>query len=490
MNLSNNPSDNILTVNELLTIEDDPDLLRYRFSFDDILMWPYIRHRFLLSAQIPSLKFAIPPQKLRLLPRIVFPYIYHSIAHNPYSGAKTQDIIFFSSGVVNIRNSVSSCYENRLYDHFAGEYPEQTMLIEDSDQFQYHRPRNYRSVKYHDLIDIISWFVCNSTPTPSRDQQTIHAFVAYLQKAFTYPLPPGTWDMLRAKLHTAAKRLAFLHQAYAFLFKRLCPKVLFIEGGCYGMRSHIIKWAKELGIATAEVQHGLISKNHIDYNYSPAIIKNGYRSYLPDYFLVNGKYWANTVSLPADMVIIGNPYITETVRAMQSPENKHPHSSVLFISGGYQPNVVCNLVLGFYQHSGPTFTCRLRPHPMERSVADTRYRSLLDRGIALENGNLYHAMSQADYIVALEASTVLFEALAIGKKVFVLNRPEVSYYLDEPVFATFNDAEDLVEKLASGNSMSVDPDYFFHPDWKNAYRGFIDRVVYHKNAATATSRRS
>lgn len=477
--MRSNPSDlnPLIPVAKLASIEADPELLAYRFCYDDFLMWPFVRHSLLFAAQSRGLRFRVPARKHSLTPVDVLRYVYHSFAQNPLIRTGQKDIIIFSSGVVNVPDPVGGGFVNRLYDQFAEEYPDQTLLIEDSYRYRFHRPRSWPFVKYHDLIEVLSWFVSKGNPTPTQDRVRISEFLRYLKKAFDFPVDPATWPLIEGKLHTAARRLRFLHASYKQLFKATNPRVILLEDGSYGERSYIIKWAREHGVATAEYQHGLISRNHLAYNYGPSIRDSLYRDYLPENLLVFGKYWANTVNMPINLAVIGYPYLDKTAEAGRNLEKSPEKDSVLFISSGFRPDLVKDLVVQFHDLAGKEYRCYFRPHPWERSIANNLYAPMRKLGIAFDNGNLYHKLLQVENIVGMEASTVLFEALALGKNVFVLNKPDVAYYVDEPVFNVFDNPADLREKLRKGNHGYYDPGYLFHKDWRTAYREFIDNAT-------------
>ncbi len=75
---------------------------------------------------------------------------------------------------------------------------------------------------------------------------------------------------------------------------------------------------------------------------------------------------------------------------------------------------------------------RFRPHPSERAVFATRYPGFFETpGIVLdERPDVYDSLADCQVVVGV-ASTVLFEAAALGCRVFVRDSPYVPYVVGE-----------------------------------------------------------
>ena len=78
-------------------------------------------------------------------------------------------------------------------------------------------------------------------------------------------------------------------------------RLLIKEEACYGGADNAcaILAARNLGMVSAEYQHGAVSSGHNAYNFAPAISSaKSYRKTLPDYFLAYGSWWAAQINAP------------------------------------------------------------------------------------------------------------------------------------------------------------------------------------------------
>ena len=101
----------------------------------------------------------------------------------------------------------------------------------------------------------------------------------------------------------------FISQLLLFklLFRIIRPRMVFVN--CYYCSQHqaAIRAAKELGIVTVELQHGIITKAHPAYNVFASLD----RRFFPDYLFSFGKYVRNyqTYIEPERVLPVGSYYI-------------------------------------------------------------------------------------------------------------------------------------------------------------------------------------
>ncbi|MGA7678073.1 MAG: hypothetical protein WCA51_06840, partial [Dehalococcoidia bacterium] len=106
---------------------------------------------------------------------------------------------------------------------------------------------------------------------------------------------------------TIKLRLA-LEAVYRYLFRKFRPKAIFVSDYCGHLSA--VKAAKALRVPVIEFQHGVIGKDHPDYNVYIELDKNCF----PDYLLVFGKkdidVFENSLFVkPENVVPIGSFYI-------------------------------------------------------------------------------------------------------------------------------------------------------------------------------------
>lgn len=475
-----NQEKSIIKVKELVSVEDSAELLSYRFEYDNILMWPFVRYFVLQSAINEMLSFKYPPAGLEKQSLMdILKYIFATVTKNPFRVNKDikTDILFFSSGVVNVKEE--NKYVNRLYDHFAFECADKTVIIEDSCRRRYYTPRDFPKVFYHDLIPLLTFSSRLIKKTCRNDETAIENLIFYLKNNFAYKFKPDFWLDVKQILQSVSRHLPELRKQYLKLFNNIRPRIIFLEDASYGERSYIIKWAKEHKIIIAEVQHGAVMQDHPAYNYGNAIFGSDYVNYLPDFFLSNGKFWSDSVTTPSKVINIGNPYLMEQLANSRTNRNRESQYRLLIISGGTAPELLGELVLSL-ENILPSqdFKLIFRPHPAEALCINSRYGDILKKGIEFDLGNFYEVLPKIDGILCAEFSTVIFEAAAFGKDVFVFKNPLFSYYCTNKIFNYFETPEELYKIITSGSKIECNPQMLYDIDWRNNYHSFINNVVY------------
>jgi hypothetical protein len=464
------------------SVEKNEELFRFRFAYDGIMMWPFIRYFIMERAIIKMLDLNVPQScEEKLSFKDILKYGLFTVFNNPYiHDAGKGGVMIFSTGSVNIKTQNGS-FQNRLYDHFASLYPDKTVIIEDSFKRRYYTPRVFRNVRYHDYVHMMASIKSRIFPLSRIDLSTIGDFLVFLKRNFPYDLPDSEWEASREILYKISGRLCFCHKYYSRLFKKLKPKLLIIENGCYGSRGYIFKWAKDFGIVTCEIQHAIVSKNHPAYNYGNYPTAREYRSYMPDYFLSYGDYWNQRVSIPSDIVTIGNPNLTESLkRRARDTALAGFHRTVLVISSGNLPELTVKTVMDLRNKLDPdSFRIVFRPNPEEISICDTRYKILKENNISFDRGDLYDSLSKAEFLIATDLSTVLFESLAFDIPVYLFRSNWVEHNLSETAFFNlFTDTDQVVDRIKAGSGRrEIDVNGLWNPGWEENYRRFLNNVV-------------
>jgi hypothetical protein len=465
-----------LDMGALLAVERGSEVLDFRFSFQDILMWPFVRGPLLLQAFLQEFALSDPYLYQRSWTAgSAARYAWHTLRRHPFAGARGRDVLIFASGISNIRRGAT--YFNRLHDGFALCFPERTLIVEDSIRGAYRRPRVFPHVRYHDVIHLAGRVLAPLRHLPGKDKRRAREFLLLLRERLPTRLPDKVWMEMEALLLSKGTRLPALHRLYGTLFRRLKPRLLFLEDGCSGSRSYIFKWAREAGIVTAEAQHGIVSRNHPLYNYSPHLADDRYAEYLPHYFLTYGPYWGGQVSMPSRLVPVGNPALSE-FQPPRASQRESDCGRLLVISTGVNAEgmfrVVSELAMMTPRRQ---LQIRFRPHPSEAPAAEERYGGLRQYGVELDTEqDVYTSIHDSDW-VAGEISTVLFEARYWDKPVFVLDHPYTRLHLAEGTFPRFQEAGELWSLLSSGTAAQPAPEQFWAPGWRENYERFVQSVA-------------
>lgn len=460
---------------EILGGLDSEALLDYRFSFQGIPMWPFIRWPFFWRAHEVGLAFQpyfAEPSRPSLLKTAR--YLGEAWLDRPTRSARPFDILWFglASGVVAKRDGK---WFGRVNDYLVGERPDSTLLVEESVGREIRRPRWVPNTRSHDFFRLKA--LALGRGRNQADASAAAGLIARLKGALRLDLGDGFYRTLEANLVRLAGRLPVHYGSYSRLFDLVRPKVVFLEDGCYGYSSHILRWAKERGIPTAEFQHGALPPSHMAYNFGSAGFHPEYQRHLPDYLLVHGSFWAESTRVPSAKVVIGNPHFQANLERGPGPAARtEPQEPRLLIVS--QGDVTSRLVALARQLSRQYrgFRITFRLHPAEVAFRD-RYRELvgLPNLEISDSGDIYEHIRASKWIVGV-SSTTIYEAAGLGKPVFVFDTPNSRFYTSRSFGTWFEDAEDLLSKLASAPSGDRGAgERIWAPDWRGNYARFLEK---------------
>lgn len=206
---------------------------------------------------------------------------------------------------------------------------------------------------------------------------------------------------------------------------RVRPRLLLIEDASYGgLLASLVALARSRGLLVAEPQHGWIGPGHNAYNYGRTMFTSENSVGLPDVLLTFGEQWGKGLSFPGDIVPIGKPHLEEYV-ANASEVSERP-AEVLVVSSISRAPATLAFLNELRKALPEAWAVRFRPHPGERSVLDSRYPGIREmQGVIVdERPDVLDSLAACRIVVGV-ASTVLFEAAALGCRVFVRDSPYV-----------------------------------------------------------------
>jgi hypothetical protein len=447
------------------------------------LLWPTIRNlviRIIIDHEVFGKESLIKTSPKKAASRLkVIKCLTEGLIHDLRFLNHRPQILFFNSGITNV--NLDGKYLNRVSDYFAFCYPHSTLLIEEAHEWQHLRPRVNQNVAYRVPLRIVSAALSRCWP-PKFEDKNIREFVEFINlrvySIVGYQLTEEQKSFIRKNLYSYCQKLKIDLMIYSTLFRRFKPVVIFFEDGMAGWISHIIRLAKEMGIKTAEIQHGLTSSGHSAYNFAPKILQSSiYRKYTPDFYLTYGKYWEAQVCIPSQVITIGNPFYDIMKRRFNNDGVSNNDKLLLLSSGeNFQFYIQMALDLRNMHINKEIF---IRPHPAEKTMVLNKYGCSLEGIMIDDNDNLYSQLSQVSVVVG-EVSTALFEAIGLVKKIFAISTPLNSFWLPECPFESIESAEQLATKLKENNSGEINPDLadsIWANDWEINYRYFIKHNI-------------
>lgn len=475
--------DKMMSLNEILEIENTPEILEFTFQGHDCLMWPAIRHvtlRLIMDQEIHANGSLVQIDATHSVNRRdQMRCGFDGLVNNMRFINVQSDIVFFTGGITN--SKIDGKYVNRVSDHFALCYPNSSLIFEDPLNWKHLTPRANTKIVYTSPI-ILTNSILSQLFSYKIKKKPILAFLDFvnwrLLSILGYQLTPRQLDYLLNSLFSHSTRVQFELWLYEKMFRKLDPRLILFEDGCYGGRGHLIQLARKIGIKTAEIQHGMVSKGHNAYNFAPVLLKsNQYCQYVPDYFLTYGQWWEERISIPCQAVTIGNPHRDYMLQRLSN--SRKVSDIILILSGGLRFEFYVKIALRLVKLLPNYFKIVIRPHPGERAEIRENYCQDVQDVFIDYSDNIYSMLAKSTVVIG-EVSTGLFEAIGLTKKIFTLQSPLNFLMMPDNPFETVQTIEQLAERLMERSSGVVGNDLasgIWAEDWQTNYKNFIEREI-------------
>jgi hypothetical protein len=216
-------------------------------------------------------------------------------------------------------------------------------------------------------------------------------------------------------------RIAFFREGRVIMrrtLRRSGAKRLFVVGN--HAIGGVVAAARDLGLDTIEIQHGVLSRYHAGYHYPGRPVDPN----MPDRLLTFGSFWASNLDLPGNVTstVIGSDILAsvrgaaiEKVRHRVVVTSNHPTDLRLFDA------IIATA------HGATDWEFIFRPHPWEDySLYQSRLTALPARPENFHFSNpkddLYELLASAEVQIGV-CSTSLFEGMAMGARTMVFQLP-------------------------------------------------------------------
>lgn len=218
---------------------------------------------------------------------------------------------------------------------------------------------------------------------------------------------------------------------YDKLFKKRKPKVIYVVVA-YSHHA-LIAAAKNNSVKTVELQHGVISRFHLGYNYPNC--KKEIKCF-PDELYVFGEYWKHAADYPISqdrMTSIGFKYFLNNMS--EYSDIKRNEKQILFISQGAIGKRLSEYVYKLAKEL-PNYNIVYKLHPGEYSRWRSEYSELIKAAklnnvkiVDTNEKTLYHYFAESNYQVGV-FSTAIYEGMAFGCKTVLVDLPGIEYMED------------------------------------------------------------
>lgn len=393
----------------LRKFENNFNILKFTLEYGNIPMWPLIRNQVIIYG-INS-KYGSTNKKREkafcreksVLKELTF--------RNPYLTTH-KDVAFVGFPSSNFEKHENGILYDERIKAYVDLFHKSSMIISvtDNDEFVY----GYKNWKSDYAVNE---FATNEKwkNRSKKDALVLKQFVKFLEDECPVEISTELKKKIYQILMFYSKYLRGYVEAWKIYLKVVRPKLVVEYCGCFmGISNVAMNLAcDKLKISTAEIQVSSIRKNFHSYCCGRAIAESDICKHIyPDYFLTWGKYWGNIVNNPCRTVTIGTHRKYETI-------NQRNENVLICLSGMYESYIkYIDLIMSY---STPKSKIYLRIHPKENSknVRNIFKKFEEDNRFNFANqSGLQDYLKECTYMFAC-GSTVIYEALACGKIVFI-----------------------------------------------------------------------
>lgn len=433
-----------------------------RFKIHDMLKQQFCGHK---VAHTPAENYR-EMSPARLL-RFLFGVACSSLVKCWIWAPRRRDYLVFCHQRLRFRED-KDWYEDVYTDDLVSEIGSGKCTIIESPYSWIHQKPRPHTVWHNELSNLIGFFVIPIVKLRLKNKRKniknmAHDMSYYLEKVLGKNFEREIYKKLDEKLTFVLKSKI----QYKLLLKYLHPKKILVLVS-YGKEG--LMWAaKELRIPSIEIQHGVITEEHLGYSFKDTMIKYTF----PDYFLLFGDYWKQTVNFPIEqekLITFGYPYLE---RLIKKTKKSRKINQILFISQGTIGEKLSKFAVGFAKNQKEDVHIVYKLHPGEAARWKGIYPWLLEASkekkievIDSHSPNLYSLFAESKWQVGVY-STALFEGLAYNCITFLVNLPGVEYFeplIQKKYVSVVNTPSEINLKKEQTNV--IDRDEIFYPDWK------------------------
>jgi hypothetical protein len=466
-----------ITLEKLLLIEEDEDLLEKTCPDTGVQIWPLIRQD-MLRAVIFDYFYNSASNTNTEFKKIIFQNLLNllSIATNYSKPTIKNDIVIHTSGLGNYSNK--GMIEDRLVGCFHHIFSSQTTIIQQKPKSHFQLEFQASPVQVDNSAQLLKK-ISGKIMVRRRHYLIASEVIAVAnnrcKKYLNYSLSNVKKEFLVNKLARILATFPWDVDSRTNWFRRNETKLLLKEdASAGGANLAAVIAAKRCHITVAEFQHGLISRGHDTYNVSPKLRDSiKYKEVLPDALLTYGTWWSKQTNLPLQKIAIGNPHLTRERKKISARRTQKKY--ILILGDGIETDLYLSMARDVAKSTKNNESILFRPHPLERSRLSS---SMLPKGVYLDtNETIYESLSQARVVIS-ELSTGLFEAIGITEKILIWETPKSNFAFPQLPFPSFTNIDELKvlindKYLCETYMQGVDADDIWQPNWEKNYEKYV-----------------
>lgn len=458
-------------LDDILELENAPILAGLRCPDTDIAAWPAVRNevirKILGDLLYPTAPLVDPHRRPSYFQAARSGL--HASRWNQLHPPRESEVLIVATGS-GLRPNEGLLF-NSYTDPFAVELAGRAWTYESVFENRWRGRRSNDRLTFA-LPDRIWVGIRSLSPVQKRHLEVAHSIREIVaERARTVLQMPFSLEFLRYVEALAASRLAAYRVVAGHverLLDRVQPRLILVEGGCYGHNAVLNTVAHRRGIRVAELQHGMITRGHDVYNVALAMaVDPGYRRSQPDTLLTYGDWWSAQITAPVGTkVTIGDPR-----RKLPPLVDRQASRRVVVVGDGIETDWYVDQTRRLQGAAGSTWHVVFRPHPLERRRLGGRQHPVeLDT-----EPDVARSLANAHAVLA-EASTVMFEAIGVTPLVIALDTAKSRFYLGEHPFPRLGEAQDVLQLLERPPAEVV-AEAFWADGWRERFRAFVAAAI-------------
>ncbi len=465
-------------LNLLLNIlENDDEILKFKIGKNKTPIWIIFRAKilmYLLYKENPNYNLLNTTSTLR--DKISYIHSFHLEFLSLFKLFRKKEILFISA-FTGVKNKEGNYYD-RLQDKIYDRYKLNSSVLEHHPTIDVLKNRKNRTASFF-LIKKCIFIISKFSFKSKQDELSIALFIQYLNKKLVdVNIDKNEIKIIKSTIDKRYSNILTGISFYSFAFKIIKPKFIILQEAYYGLgNSSIIIAAKQNKIPIAEVQHGRIGRDHCVYNLGDFNNCIEINKYFVDYFLSFGKYYTESISIPSQIIEVGNPELSEK----NITNNLCNQLLITTIPDSEKDTTILldKLIQNEFQKD---FKIVIRPHPVEWGFAYQKYKKWINAGMRLSiNCDIYDEILISKLIIS-DFSTILFEALMLKVPCVLINNSYTKSIDSEDlkIFEKIEIENITIEKLNSIVNNYEQNEKFENinaSNWQNNYDRLFEKII-------------
>ena len=471
-------------IDKFLKFEYENDLFNKKIK--GFKFWHYIR--FSIYSEILKQKYKTGQAHSNLNGKKFITKVWYKfrqlpnfILKNPLYGLDQKDILVLNhQRRVKNGNYYDCIYTDGILENIKKSY----YIFEEPYLEKHFKPIRTKNIRYFDYINFIKatkkrffkFINPNFGKLCSNDINRLFLLFNAINKAFNV-----NFDKYKEikDVENLILNYKISKKYYEKILNKIKPKII-IEVVSYGFSRLLFnELAKKRGIKIIELQHGVMGRYHIAYNFYKKLELETF----PEYIFLFGEYWKNNTRFPLKkekLIVTGFPYFeNRSEELIKNSRKNSKKENILFISDGTVGKQFSKLAIKLdklIDHKKYSIIYKL--HPGEYDRWKRTYPWLVNSTFKIIDNNkkdIYYYLSKAEYLIGV-SSTVIFEGLGFNLKTFICKAYGYKYmkYLCENNYAQLVvSAEEIVEGLDSNKKNVENKEFFWKP---NSLKNIINNI--------------